>query len=115
MRTRYVRCGGGAMLNFSGNSVENPENTHCVAPGFLDSRNDNEYLCGMFIKAVQKRKAGTNENPMYFRLCESYRDSSGKPFYVVYQITELLFCIINSVTQPIANYAFQRTVHNIPD
>ena len=33
----------------------------------------------MFIKAVQKLKAGTNENPMYFRLCESYRDSLGKP------------------------------------
>jgi hypothetical protein len=33
----------------------------------------------MFIKAVQKRKAGTNGNPMYFRLCESYRDSPGKP------------------------------------
>jgi hypothetical protein len=58
MRTRYVRRGGGAMLNFSGNSVENPENPHCVAPGFLDIRNDNEYLCGMFIKAVQKRKVG---------------------------------------------------------
>jgi hypothetical protein len=67
------------MLNFSGNSVENPKNLHCMAPGFLDIRNANEYLCGMFIKAVQKRKAGTNENPMYFRLFESYRDSSGKP------------------------------------
>lgn len=33
----------------------------------------------MYIKAVQKRKAGTNENPLYFRLCESYRDSLGKP------------------------------------
>jgi transposase len=32
----------------------------------------------MFIKSVQKRKAGTNENPMYFRLCESYRDGTGK-------------------------------------
>ena len=32
----------------------------------------------MFIKAVQKRKSGTNENPLYFRLCESYRDSFGK-------------------------------------
>jgi len=50
-----------------------------VDPGFLDIRSDNEYLCDMFIKAVQKRKAGTNENPMYFRLCESYRDSQGKP------------------------------------
>lgn len=32
----------------------------------------------MFIKAVQKHKSGTNENPLYFRLCESYRDSQGK-------------------------------------
>jgi transposase len=32
----------------------------------------------MFIKAVQKRKAGTKDNPMYFRLCESYRESHGK-------------------------------------
>jgi hypothetical protein len=79
MWTRYVRYGGGVMLNFSGNSVEYSENTHCVAHGFLDIRNANEYLCGMFIKAVQKRKAGTDENPLYFRLCESYRDSSGKP------------------------------------
>lgn len=36
-------------------------------------------FAGMFIKAVQKRKAGTNENPMYFRLCESNRDAMGKP------------------------------------
>ncbi|MDR0573500.1 MAG: hypothetical protein LBG96_05630 [Tannerella sp.] len=33
----------------------------------------------MFIKAVQKRKVGASENPLYFRLCESYRDSLGKP------------------------------------
>jgi hypothetical protein len=33
----------------------------------------------MFIRAVQKRKVGANENPLYFRLCESYRDSLGKP------------------------------------
>lgn len=32
----------------------------------------------MFIKGVQKHKAGTNDNPIYFRLCESYRDSLGK-------------------------------------
>jgi hypothetical protein len=32
----------------------------------------------MFIKSVQKHKAGTNENSMYFRLCESYRDRLGK-------------------------------------
>ncbi|GHU74120.1 hypothetical protein FACS189413_18820 [Bacteroidia bacterium] len=32
----------------------------------------------MFIKGVQKHKAGTNDNPIYFRLCESYRDSFGK-------------------------------------
>jgi transposase len=58
--------------------VENPKNPHCVNPGFLDLNADDSYLCGMFIKAVQKHKAGTNENPMYCRLCESYRDSLGK-------------------------------------
>ena len=54
------------------------KNHHCVDPGFLEIRNRDVYLYGMFIKAVQKRKAGTNENPLYFRLCESYRDSLGK-------------------------------------
>jgi hypothetical protein len=32
----------------------------------------------MFIRAVQKHKVGTNENPMYLRVCESYRNSMGK-------------------------------------
>jgi hypothetical protein len=50
-----------------------------VDPGFLDIGNENEYLCGMFIRAVQKHKAGTNEKPMYFRMYESYRDSPGNP------------------------------------
>jgi hypothetical protein len=27
MRTGYVRCGWGVMLNFSGNNVENSKNT----------------------------------------------------------------------------------------
>ena len=71
-------CGVGQMLNFRCNVVETLKNPHCVAPGFLDMCRRYLYLCGMFIKAVQKRKAGTGENPMYFRLCESYRDANGK-------------------------------------
>lgn len=52
---------------------------HCVAPSHLGKFVYGSYLWAMFIKAVQKPKAGTKDNPLYFRLCESFRDSTGKP------------------------------------
>jgi hypothetical protein len=47
-------------------------------PDFWKINRDSRTFACMFIKGVQKHKAGTNENPIYFRLCESYRDSLGK-------------------------------------
>jgi hypothetical protein len=57
------------VLNLSHSGVENMKNPLCVDPGFLDLGESNAYLYGMYIKAEQKRKAGTNETPMYYTVC----------------------------------------------
>jgi hypothetical protein len=49
-------------------------NPHYVNPGFLDISSATEYVYQGSTKPQNRHK----RPPLYFRLCESYRDSSGK-------------------------------------